>query len=139
MRPDEHDSVLYAQSQVRPSDIVDGLSTTIAVGERPAPAGYRYGWWYGGAGVYGTGALDSHLGVRESPADIGPTLCPFAPGQFGPGRTENPCDALHFWSFHTGGGNFTFADGSVRFVRFDANSILPAWATRAGGEVAPLN
>ena len=45
---------------------------------------------------------------------------------------------FQFWSLHPGGANFAFADGSVRFLPFAADSVLPALATRAGGEVATL-
>jgi prepilin-type processing-associated H-X9-DG protein len=34
--------------------------------------------------------------------------------------------------------HFLFADGSVRFLTYSADSILPALATRAGGEVVEL-
>jgi prepilin-type processing-associated H-X9-DG protein len=39
---------------------------------------------------------------------------------------------------HTGGANFLFADGSVKFLPYSAAPLLPALATRNGGEVAPL-
>ena len=45
---------------------------------------------------------------------------------------------FHFWSPHPGGANFAFADGSVRFLRYSADSIMPALATRAGGEVVSV-
>lgn len=56
---------------------------------------------------------------------------------FGPGRTDNPCDRWHFWSLHPGGANFAFADGSVRFMPYGAKAIMPALATRDGGEIIP--
>lgn len=34
-----------------------------------------------------------------------------------------------------GGGNWLFANGSVRFLPYRANRFLRALATRAGGEV----
>ena len=50
----------------------------------------------------------------------------------------NPCDQFHFWSLHPGGANFLFGDGSVHFLAYSAaGSILPALATRGGGEVVP--
>ena len=34
--------------------------------------------------------------------------------------------------------NFALCDGSVRFLRYSAESIMPALASRAGGEVASI-
>jgi prepilin-type processing-associated H-X9-DG protein len=45
---------------------------------------------------------------------------------------------FHFWSPHAGGANFLWADGSVRFLRYDAKPLMPALATRNGGEVVDL-
>jgi prepilin-type processing-associated H-X9-DG protein len=50
----------------------------------------------------------------------------------------NPCDLFHFWSLHPGEANFLLADGSVHFLRYEADPLLPALATRAGGETVQL-
>lgn len=50
----------------------------------------------------------------------------------------NFCSTFHFWSPHSGGANFAVADGSVWFLRYSADPILPAPATRAGGEAVEL-
>ncbi len=44
------------------------------------------------------------------------------------------CAPFHFWSPHSGGAHFAFADGSVRFLTYEAKSVLAKLATRAGGE-----
>ena len=44
---------------------------------------------------------------------------------------------FHYWSLHDGGANFAFCDGSVRYLRYEADAILPALMTRAGGEIVP--
>jgi prepilin-type processing-associated H-X9-DG protein len=64
--------------------------------------------------------------------------CPKGPYRFADDKLTNECAAFHFWSLHSGGANFAFADGSVRFLRYAANDILPALATRAGGEAVTL-
>jgi len=82
------------------------------------------------------------MGVKESGIHNMTSLhssesrCDDGPYAFGPGRTTDPCSAFHFWSLHSGGGNFLFADGSVRFAPYAAADMLPALASRAGGETA---
>jgi prepilin-type processing-associated H-X9-DG protein len=39
---------------------------------------------------------------------------------------------------HPGGANFLFADCSARYLPYTAQSIMPALATRAGGETVAL-
>jgi hypothetical protein len=49
---------------------------------------------------------------------------------------SNFCDYFHFWSNHTDGAFFCFADASIRFVPYTATAIMTNLATRNGGEVA---
>jgi prepilin-type processing-associated H-X9-DG protein len=51
---------------------------------------------------------------------------------------QDPCDMFRFWGLHAGGSNFLFADGAVRFLTYNAAPLLPALATRNGGEASPL-
>lgn len=119
-------------SDVRFSEILDGTSQTLCIGERPPPSDFTLGWWYRGWGQDQGGSAETILGVRE--INIRNTECDPGPHQFTLGQVDRICDAFHFWSLHSGGANFAFADGSVRFLRYSANDILPALATRAGGE-----
>ncbi len=133
--------VLYYGSRTRVTDILDGTSNTLLVGERPPSPDYWFGWWYAGAGVQGTSVADTVLGVRElniSASDY-TAACPQGPYNFRAGKPTEMCDTFHFWSPHAGGANFAFCDGSVRFLRYDADAVLPALATRAGGEVVALD
>lgn len=132
------DGVLYHDSQVRFGEITDGTSNTLMLGERPPSADLQFGWWYAGVGQLGTGSADIILGVREpnlqpirAGSSCGPGAYPFRPG-----RVDDPCGMFHFWSPHPGGANFAFADCSVHFLTYAANPIMPALASRAGGEIA---
>jgi prepilin-type processing-associated H-X9-DG protein len=133
------DGVLFRDSRVRLADIRDGASNTLAAGERPPSADFWYGWWYTGFGQIGTGSADILLGVREKNRG-GAYVYQCAPGpyHFQPGRLDEQCDLFHFWSLHSGGAHFLFADGSVRFLSYQGDSVLPALATRAGGETVAI-
>jgi prepilin-type processing-associated H-X9-DG protein len=127
--------LVYGQA-FRLTDITDGTSQTLMVGERPPGPNIYYGWWFAGSGYdYNSGIGDVLLGAREfgfaaafgcSPSKVG----------FQPGNVNDPCDMVHFWSAHTGGANFLHGDGSVRFYDYGLNNVLPQMCTRNGGEVA---
>lgn len=129
--------VLFRNSVVRLSDVTDGTSHTLAAGERPTPPDFRFGWWYGGGGQAGTGSLDSVLGVRDLNITVqAAAACGRGPFAFVPGKLDELCDMFHYWSLHAGGANFLMCDGSVRFMTYASDGLLPALATRAGGDSA---
>ncbi len=81
------------------------------------------------------------LGVREvhDPPPPGVTnyleTCPPGPYNFRKGKSGEQCDTLHYWSYHPSGGNFVLCDGSVRFIPYTADDVMPQLATRNGKEV----
>jgi prepilin-type N-terminal cleavage/methylation domain-containing protein/prepilin-type processing-associated H-X9-DG protein len=135
---DKQDGVMFLDSRVRLTDIKDGTSNTVMVGERPPSAFGDMGWWYAGWGQAKNGSCDSVLGVLEINRYWNAPGCPPGPYAFGPGNLDNQCDAFHFWSLHTGGANFLFADGSVHFLPYAARDIMSALSTRSGGESVTL-
>jgi prepilin-type processing-associated H-X9-DG protein len=135
------DGVFYIDSCVRFADITDGTSNTLLFGERyhrdlefdlleptlwPGhPPIEIWGKWayVANAGALGMVALHSAAPINY---------------QVPPGG-----DLVAIWnrvaaygSGHSGGANFAFADGSVRFVSESIPlSTLQALSTRSGGEV----
>jgi prepilin-type N-terminal cleavage/methylation domain-containing protein/prepilin-type processing-associated H-X9-DG protein len=130
--------VLYDDSKTRISDITDGTSSTVIIGERPPAPNFEFGWWYGGLGQARSGSLDTVLGAAElNRWRNGRTRpdCPPGPYSFVVGSRQSICDIFHFWSVHPGGAHFALADGSVRFLNYSASKVLEQMATRSGGEV----
>jgi prepilin-type N-terminal cleavage/methylation domain-containing protein/prepilin-type processing-associated H-X9-DG protein len=129
----KNDGVLYLSSKTRFADVRDGASQTLIIGERPPSPDFWYGWWYASGFHRG----DMILGLQEMNLghDSYTTHCPAGPYPYIEGKIHEQCDVFHFWSLHSGGANFGFVDGSVRFLPYTANEIMPALSTRAGGEV----
>jgi prepilin-type processing-associated H-X9-DG protein len=119
--------------------ITDGTSNTLAVGERPCTGDLYAGWGFAPYG-FGEGDGDTVLGTRDTglassmgaPATNVGLQAPTSP------QAQNEVDGAHFWSFHPGGANFLFCDGTVHFLSYSANGILPALGTRAGGETVQI-
>ncbi len=156
------DGLFTANQQVRLLDVLDGTSNTLMVGERGFRRGaldvidtsenidnLRFGNWFSAVGQV-NGSVGIVLGTREINFASGAPRrvpwerdCPIGPYHFGPekrtrdvnGAIREECDLFQFWSYHHGGAHFLFADGSVHFLAYGADAVLPQLATRAGGEV----
>jgi prepilin-type N-terminal cleavage/methylation domain-containing protein len=134
----QNNGVMFKNSRIRFSDIHDGLGHTLLAGERPPSAWLNAGWWYAGWGMDKNGAGDTVLGVQEInsyPMNYPrPNDFPAGPFEFAPGDMDQQVSMFHFWSLHSQGAHFLFADSSVRFLRYSAKTILPGLSTRAGNE-----
>lgn len=121
------DGVMFGGSRVRLTDITDGSSNTVMVGERPPAKSTSWGWWT-------WGPLDSAMAVQNAAPDPHGVVCPL-PQLYRAGANDQECDCLHYWSHHSGGANWLLADGTVRFIDYGAAQLLPKLATRVGNEV----
>ena len=126
------------------SSITDGLSNTLMVGEystRPGVVPNGSAWdddgtqatrratfWAYTYASYNQSSVTTESRILNNDY----VKCVITPGQGG----SNPCKRS-FGSFHTGGTNFAFCDGSVKFIRNSVDiNLLAFMATIAGGEIA---
>jgi prepilin-type N-terminal cleavage/methylation domain-containing protein/prepilin-type processing-associated H-X9-DG protein len=153
-----NNGLIHLQSNHRLADITDGTSNTFLLGERghgllSPDLRDRWHWWAGVSRTMFTAQwpLNPQKKIGDSQASIGPIYATIF--------------FLSASSFHPNGGNFAFADGSVRFIKdsidswpldpatgnptsldFDANGVYfvkkgapvgvyQKLATRNGGEV----
>jgi prepilin-type N-terminal cleavage/methylation domain-containing protein/prepilin-type processing-associated H-X9-DG protein len=111
--------LLYLNSKTRFAEISDGTSNTILLGEKLTDDD-SFGW------VSGT---------RDTLRNTGS----FVPGRYSPNPAKVPLGPSvvgGFGSFHTGGGNFVYADGSVVFISQSIDEQLRKYlGHRSDGEL----
>ncbi len=122
------------------SEITDGLSSTLMVVERPPPDNLQAGWWYSAFYGHGDGSRGPNNGlILGGGSDSIDDPCQVSGIAFAPGQRSNPCDRYHIWSLHSGGANFLFCDGSVRFLTYQSDATIKAAGTVDGGETVTFD
>jgi prepilin-type N-terminal cleavage/methylation domain-containing protein/prepilin-type processing-associated H-X9-DG protein len=118
------DGVFYTGSQTRVADVTDGTSNTLLFGERKPPDGAYAGLsqsfplsgWLGWSSTSSPNSVADVLGhaavrINYEIPDDAPTSPPAATFPY---TNDRVCA---YGSFHSGGANFCFADGSVHFLK----------------------
>lgn len=145
--------VFAFHSRTRFADITDGTSNTFAIGEAASgfdicegigctspvtgptgESGSAHGWLVGGAGAepfYATGLrYTGHAAStveRMNKTPVTDSYAAISSGQYADNRASwegGPHWMSHFRSFHVGGCNFLFCDGSVHFLSENINMTL---------------
>jgi prepilin-type N-terminal cleavage/methylation domain-containing protein/prepilin-type processing-associated H-X9-DG protein len=113
-----NNGLVHLQSNRRIADITDGTTDTMMLGERghgllAAARRPTWHWWAGPSRVLFTAEwpMNPQRKLSDGTTDIGPVI------------NANPSIfLLAASSFHPGGCNFGFADGSVRFIKDQVES-----------------
>lgn len=113
-------------------DIKDGTSQTfLLVEDSGRPELWRMGRRVEGSSSAG-GWSDPNLEIALDGSD---TLTAGRGQGYGP-CVMNCTNDNEVYTFHTGGANFAFCDGSIRFIRDNVrNTVFAALVTRASGEI----
>jgi len=119
----DNNGLLFLNSQLRFSDILDGSAQTILLGEvRPRPT--SLGW------VSGTRATLRNTDHFEQPQRRR------RPGDPQPADEPGPLEVGGFGSSHPGGANFVFADGSAHYLSQNTDpKVLEQLGDRADGKL----
>lgn len=111
--------MLFYASATSFDDAADGTTNTLIVGERTVDSSRDYGWDVC-SGTEGDSWLSAGHGLYFGIPNPPPGAVP---------------DDQHFWSLHSGGGQFLFVDGSARLLSYSIDKeVFLGVSTRAGKE-----
>jgi prepilin-type N-terminal cleavage/methylation domain-containing protein/prepilin-type processing-associated H-X9-DG protein len=129
--PDNGNGVFYRNSKIRASDIQDGTSDTILVGERSGT--FALAPW---VGVMTGGTVRTTPGAPVYTSIVEPAPA-MALARVAKRSLNNPyCEPYDFFTPHPNVCHFLFADGAVRGLALTIDiTVLQALATRNGGEI----
>ncbi len=112
------EGLFFSRSNIRISQIYDGLSSTLAIGERGIPSDLAWGW-----SICGGLECEHYLSTQ-----IGLSVAKSLPAGTGV--------ETHFSSYHPGGASFLLADGHVKFLNNNINyNTYRSLSTRRNKEV----
>jgi prepilin-type N-terminal cleavage/methylation domain-containing protein len=132
INPDTGNGIYYRNSAIRIAEVQDGLSTTIAFGERGA---FFTKTPWAGVMTYGTARTTPGAPVYSAVVEPAPVMTL----AYCKRPLNDPiAEPYDYFSPHPQVWQFAAADGSARAVSLRiSNTILRAEGTRAGGEFVP--
>jgi prepilin-type N-terminal cleavage/methylation domain-containing protein/prepilin-type processing-associated H-X9-DG protein len=120
---DDNNGLLFLNSQLRYSDILDGSSQTLLLGEM-LPRLASLGWVSGTRATLRNTSHFEQWRRRRRPGDPEPA------------KEPGPLEVGGFGSSHPGGANFVFADGSARYLRDNIDpKVFEQMGNRADGKL----
>jgi len=127
--PEDRLGLFSRNSQIRFADVTDGLSQTLAGGERTNAV---YLTIIGSTNHYDLETVWSGA-IKENPVDDHAHTTLFQAAYL---INSPKFDDRDSTSYHAGGSNYLFADGSVKFIKLSIDpTIYQGLGSRAGGEV----
>ena len=135
------DGPFYPNSHTRITDVTDGLSNTVFIGERSSYLSNNT--W---VGVVPHAVVSPRMDIRQWPSENN-AATDLVGCHSGPDVHDHPEVVIHapnnpfghtdeMWGEHGPGCNVLFGDGSVRFfTAFTDGNVWVALSTRSGGEV----
>jgi prepilin-type N-terminal cleavage/methylation domain-containing protein/prepilin-type processing-associated H-X9-DG protein len=131
---DNGNGLFFRNHSITFAQITDGTSQTFIAGERSQ--NLSRATWTGAVTNAAVPLVALQGGAGFDPEGGGALVLSHTGEGHGPNSRSGIAHGDQYWSFHPGGANFVFADGSVRFIKEMVGfTVFQSLATRAGGEV----
>jgi prepilin-type N-terminal cleavage/methylation domain-containing protein/prepilin-type processing-associated H-X9-DG protein len=135
---DNGNGLFFRNHSITIAEITDGTSQTFAVGERSQ--NLSRATWTGAVTNSAVPLVALQGGAGFDPEGGGALVLSHTGEGHGPNSPSGQAHGDQYRSYHPGGANYLFGDGSVRFIKEQIGfTIFQSLATRAGGEILSAN